>query len=173
MIRRSNFMRLNFTFLGYQIICWSWDQIILPVFMRSKFLIMIWSPESWSRHFSWDQNFKKALWGNFDLIIDLLVTSTIIRSNSKSIITKQWPLARYLRGLTQVLTNRRALALSVWWVRPKLFGKCLRVWQVRAKSFGNCLQVWRVLQVHEYTSTQQSAHDKVCSFMHRKHILYL
>ncbi len=35
---------------------------------------------SWSRHFSWDQNSQKALLGNFDLMIDLLAASAIMRS---------------------------------------------------------------------------------------------
>ncbi len=38
---------------------------------------------SWSWHFSWDWNSKKALLGNFDLMIDLLVTSMIMRLKFK------------------------------------------------------------------------------------------
>ncbi len=38
---------------------------------------------SWSALFSWDWNSKTALLGNFDLMIDLLVTITIMRSKFK------------------------------------------------------------------------------------------
>jgi hypothetical protein len=50
--------------------------------------------------------------------------------------------------------------------RKSVFGEC---WQVLAKLFGKCRRVWRV---REYASTRQSAHDKVCRFKHKKHILY-
>ena len=49
--------------------------------MRSKFLIMIRSPDRGIFHEIEIQN--KALLGNFDLMIDLLVTSTIMRSKFK------------------------------------------------------------------------------------------
>ncbi len=97
MIRRSNFMRsklnlfMRLNFLG--------------LFMRSKFLII--DLISWSRQFSWGRNClimlfrvsiswsflwltnrswdpnSKKLISNFDLMIDLLFASTIMRSKFK------------------------------------------------------------------------------------------
>jgi hypothetical protein len=76
-VRRSNFMRSKLFF--------SWDRIHEIKFFGSFHEIKI--PYnysiSWSRHFSWDRNSKIALLGNFDLMIDLLVTSTIMRSKFK------------------------------------------------------------------------------------------
>ncbi len=76
-VRRSNFMRSKLFF--------SWDRIHEIKFFGSFHEIKI--PNnysiSWSALFSWDQNSKIALLGNFDLMIDLLVTSTIMRSKFK------------------------------------------------------------------------------------------
>ncbi len=63
--------------IGGWMIWRSWDQIILPVFMRSKFLIIIWSPDYGVLH---KIKIKKGLLGNFHLMINLLATSTIMRS---------------------------------------------------------------------------------------------
>ncbi len=71
-IKIQLFMRSNF---------WrSWDQIILSLFMRSKFLIMIRSPD---HPFFMRSKFKISIIRNFDLMIDLLVTSMIMRSKLK------------------------------------------------------------------------------------------
>jgi hypothetical protein len=83
----------------------SWDQIILSFFMRSKFLIMIWSPDCgifheieiqksiirqfWShdRFVSYKCNheieIQKSIIRNLDLMFDLLVASKIMRSKFK------------------------------------------------------------------------------------------
>jgi hypothetical protein len=83
----------------------SWDWIFLSLFMRSKFLIMIWSPDrgvfheieihkkcliefrSHDRFVSRKNNHEikipKSIIRNFDLMINLLVTSTIMRSKFK------------------------------------------------------------------------------------------
>ncbi len=80
----------------------SWDQIFLSFFMRSKFLIMIWSPDcgifheikiqksiirqfwshDWFVSYKCDHEIKiqKSIIRNLDLMIDLLVASTIMRS---------------------------------------------------------------------------------------------
>jgi hypothetical protein len=70
-------MRSKFTF--------SWDPI-----NKIEFFVIFHEVEipnndsiSWLRHFSWDQNSKKVLLGNFNLMIDLLVTSMIMRSKFK------------------------------------------------------------------------------------------
>ncbi len=80
MIRRSNFMISKFIF--------SWDQIHEIKFFVTFHEVKIPNNNliSWLQHFSWDQNSKKALLGNFDLMIDLLVTSKSWDINSKSII---------------------------------------------------------------------------------------
>ncbi len=76
--RRSNdlsIMRSNYfaSFHEIKLFCqFSWDQIILPVFMGSKFLIIIWSSDC--------GKFKKALLANFNLINNLLITTMIMRS---------------------------------------------------------------------------------------------
>ncbi len=88
-VRRSNFMRSKFTFSWDQI---SWDQNSLfheikfmrsnfsAVFMRSKFLIIIQSPDRGIFH---EIKIQKSIISNFHLIIDLLVLSTIMRSKFK------------------------------------------------------------------------------------------
>ena len=76
-VRRSNFMRSKFNF--------SWDRIHEIEFFGTFHEVEIpnyWF-DLWLRHFSWDQNSKKALLGNFNLMIDLLVTSMIMRSKFK------------------------------------------------------------------------------------------
>jgi hypothetical protein len=53
-------------------------------FMRLKFLIVIRSPDQpFFMRLKLPNSSKKALLGNFDLMIDLLVTSTIMRSKFK------------------------------------------------------------------------------------------
>ena len=56
---------------------WSWDWIILPVFMRSKFLIIIRSPD---HTFFMRSKLANNAFLNVDLMIDLLVARTIMRS---------------------------------------------------------------------------------------------
>ena len=98
-------MRSKFTFSWDQMIFWSWDQIFSALFMRSKFLIIIQSPDcgifhdikiqkSIIRQFqshdqfvsykkqSWDQN-SKSIIRNFNLMNNLVVTSMIMKSKFK------------------------------------------------------------------------------------------
>ncbi len=93
LIRRSNFIRSKFSFSwGWNYFC-SWGRICSLIFdsvnqevntliMRSKFLIMIRSHDRFvsCKH---DHEIKiqnKALLGNFDLMINLLAASAIMRS---------------------------------------------------------------------------------------------
>ncbi len=94
LIRRSNFMRSKFSFSWDRNYFCSWGQICSLIFdnvdqevdtsiMRLKFLIMI---RSHDRFVSckYDHEIKiqnRALLGDFDLMIDLLAASTIMRSN--------------------------------------------------------------------------------------------
>ncbi len=94
LIRRSNFMRSKFSFSWGQNYFCSWGRICSLIFdsvdqevdtsiMRSKFLIMIRSHDQFVgckyNHEIKIQN--KALLGNFDLMINLLAASAIMRSN--------------------------------------------------------------------------------------------
>ncbi len=66
--------------IGGRMFPWSWDRIFLSFFMRSKFLIMIWSPDCSIFH---EIEIQKSIIRNFDLMIDLLAASTIMRSKFK------------------------------------------------------------------------------------------
>jgi hypothetical protein len=68
----------------------------------------------------------------------------------------------------RVHTKRLGQCRQVWQVPAKRFGKCRRVWRVRSKWFGKCWRVWQDLQVCEYASTRESAHDNVCRFFAQK-----
>jgi hypothetical protein len=62
-------------------------------------------------------------------------------------------------------THKKVLGETVWQMSAYL--ACL------AKRFGKCRRVWRVSLVHVYVCTGQTAHDKACHVMHKKHILYV
>ena len=102
-VRRMNFMRLKFNFSWDQIheikffgtfhevkIPNNWlDLLIVAFFMRSKFkksIIRQFWPHDWFVSCklvqSWDQN-SKSIISNFNLMIDLLVASMIMRSKFK------------------------------------------------------------------------------------------
>ncbi len=97
-VRRSNFLRSKFIFSWGRIheieffvifhevkipnndlISWSqhfsWDQNCLIMLFRVS---ISWS-FLWLTNWSWDRNKKKALLGNFNLMIDLLAASAIMR----------------------------------------------------------------------------------------------
>jgi hypothetical protein len=96
-------MRLKFTFSwGQNSIC-SWDRIILSLFMRSKFLIMIQSPD---HPFFMRLKFKKSIIRNLDLMIDLLVTSTIMRSKFKKSIIRNFYLMINLLVTSMIMRSK-------------------------------------------------------------------
>ncbi len=71
MIMRSNFMRSKFNFFR---------RTKFYLFMRSNLFINIWQFWSGGRHFDHEIEIQKSIIRNFNLMIDLLVTSTIMRS---------------------------------------------------------------------------------------------
>ena len=108
-VRRSNFMRLKFTFSWGRIheieffvifheveipnndlISWSqhfsWDRNCLIMLFRVSISWLF----LWLTNQSWDQNSKKALLGNFDLMIVLVANKSIMRSKLKKSIIREF-----------------------------------------------------------------------------------
>jgi hypothetical protein len=72
------------------------------------------------------------------------------------------------RARTRKCASTPTRRLQVCRVRAKRFSEYRRVWRVRTKWFDECRQVWQVR-----AKRSGKSHDKVCHFIHKKHILYV
>jgi hypothetical protein len=71
---------------------------------------------SWLRHFSWDQNSKKALLANFDFMNNLLVSSRIMRSKFPNNIFLNFNLMNNLLAASAIMRSKlfKFIKLHLW-----------------------------------------------------------
>ncbi len=105
----------------------------------------------WSQHFSWDQNSKEALLGNFDLMNDLLVTSTIMRLKFANNAFLNFDLMNDLLAASTIMRLKlfKFIKLDLWLILALIISHlCVKTFDLMiALVTNNCSWDWNSLKI--------------------------